>query len=74
LRTVRAPALASLLSGWTGKLLITCGTAFSLPPGDRDRFVFRRLGPLTRSGSAELAMSLAALRALGEPVATWPGG
>ena len=67
LRTVRDPALASLLSGWAGKLLITCGSAFSLPPGDRDRFVFRHLGPLTRSGAAELAMSLPALRALGEP-------
>ncbi len=67
LRTVRDPALASLLSGWTGKLLITCGTAFSLPPGDRHRFAFRHLGPLTRSGAAELAMSLAALRAFGEP-------
>ncbi|HLK73090.1 MAG TPA: hypothetical protein VKU77_05515 [Streptosporangiaceae bacterium] len=66
LRTVRDPALASLLSAWTGKLLITCGTAFSLPPGDRDRFVFRHLGPLTRSGAAELAMSLTTLRALGE--------
>lgn len=67
LRTIRDPALASLLSGWPGQLLITCGTAFSLPPGDRDRFVFRHLGPLTRSGAAELAMSLPALRALGEP-------
>jgi hypothetical protein len=67
LRTVRDPALASLLSGWAGKLLITCGSAFSLPPGDRDRLVFRHLGPLTRSGAAELAMSLPALRALGEP-------
>ena len=67
LRTVRDPALAALLAGWTGKLLITCGTAFTLPPADRDRFVFRHLGPLTRSGAAELAMSLPALRVLGEP-------
>jgi hypothetical protein len=67
LRTVRDPALAALLAGWTGKLLITCGTAFTLPPADRDRFVFRHLGPLTRSGAAELAMSLPALRLVGEP-------
>jgi hypothetical protein len=67
LRTVRDPALAALLAGWTGKLLITCGTAFTLPPADRDRFVFRHLGPLTRSGAAELAMSLPALRVLSEP-------
>ena len=67
LRTVRDPALAALLAGWTGKLLITCGMAFTLPPADRDRFVFRHLGPLTRSGAAELAMSLPALRVLGEP-------
>jgi hypothetical protein len=67
LRTVRDPALAALLAGWTGKLLITCGTAFTLPPAGRDRFVFRHLGPLTRSGAAELAMSLPALRVLGEP-------
>jgi len=33
----------------------------------RDRFVFRHLGPLTRSGAAELALSLPALRQLGEP-------
>jgi hypothetical protein len=67
LRTIRDPALAALLAGWTGKLLITCGKAFSLPPADRDRFVFRHLGPLTRSGAAELALSLPALRHLGEP-------
>ena len=66
--TVRDPALAALLAGWTGKFLITCGTAFTLPPAaDRDRFVFRYLGPLTYSGAAELALSLPALRLLGEP-------
>jgi hypothetical protein len=65
--TVRDPALAALLAGWTGKFLITCGTAFTLPPADRDRFVFRYLGPLTHSGAAELALSLPALRLLGEP-------
>jgi hypothetical protein len=67
LLTVRDPALAALLVGWTGKLLITCRTVFTLPPGDRDRFVYRHLGPLTRSGAAEFAMSLSALRVLGEP-------
>ena len=66
LRTVRDPALAALLTGWTGKLLITCRSAFTLPPADRDRFVFRHLGPLTRSGAAEFALSLPALRALGD--------
>ena len=65
--TVRDAALAALLASWTGKLLITCGTAFTLPPADRDRFVFRHLGPLTHSGAAELALSLPALRLLGEP-------
>ena len=29
--TVRDPALAALLAGWTGKLLITCDTPFSRP-------------------------------------------
>lgn len=67
LRTIRDPALAALLASWTGKLLITCGKAFTLPPADRKRFVFRHLGPLTRSGAAELALSLPALRLLGEP-------
>jgi len=65
--TVRDPALAAVLTGWTGKLLITCRTAFTVPPADRDRFVYRHLGPLTRTGAAELAMSLSALRVLGEP-------
>jgi hypothetical protein len=67
---VRDPALAALLTGWAGKLLITCGTAFTLPdaqPREQARFVFRHLGPLTRSGAAELALSLPALRLLGEP-------
>jgi hypothetical protein len=69
-RIVRNPGLASLLAGWTGKLLITCENPFTLPeaqPDQRDRFVFRHLGPLTRSGAAELALSLPALRLLGEP-------
>src|SRR5580693_5624679 len=34
--TVRDPALAALLADWTGKLLITCRAAFTLPPADRD--------------------------------------
>jgi len=67
LRTIRDPALAAMLASWTGKLLITCGPAFTMPPADRDRFVFRHLGPLTRSGAAELALSLPALRLVAEP-------
>jgi hypothetical protein len=67
LRTIRDPALAALLAGWTGKLVITCGAAFTMPTADRDRFVFRHLGPLTRSGAAELALALPALRLIGEP-------
>lgn len=65
--TVRDPALAALLTGWTGKLLISCDTPFSLPEAGPGRFVFRRLGPLTRSGAGELALSLPALRQLAEP-------
>ena len=65
--TVRDPALAALLVGWTGKLLISCDTPFSLPEAGPGRFVFRRLGPLTRSGAGELALSLPALRQLAEP-------
>ena len=65
--TVRDPALAALLAGWTGKLLISCDTPFSLPEAGLGRFVFRRLGPLTRSGAGELALSLPALRQLAEP-------
>ncbi len=30
-RSVRDPALADVLAGWTGKILITCETPFSLP-------------------------------------------
>ena len=72
-RAVRDPALAAVLASWTGKLLITCAAPFTVPgaqPHQReqqDRFVFRHLGPLTRSGAAELALSLPALRQLGEP-------
>ena len=72
-RAVRDPALAAVLASWTGKLLITSAAPFTVPGAQphqreqRDRFVFRRLGPLTRSGAAELALSLSALRQLGEP-------
>ena len=61
--TVRDPALAHLLASWTGKLLITCRQPFTLgeSPG---RLAFRHLGPLTRSGAAELVTSLPALRLL----------
>jgi hypothetical protein len=63
--TVRDPALAALLASWAGKLLITCRQPFTLaePTG---RLAFRQLGPLTRSGAAELTTSLPALRMLGE--------
>ena len=61
--TVRDPALAALLASWTGKLLITCRQPFVL--GERDgKLAFRQLGPLTRSGAAELTTSLPALRLL----------
>ena len=78
-RAVRDPALAAVLASWTGKLLITCGAPFTVPGAPphqsrqphqrepRDPFVFRHLGPLTRSGAAELALSLPALRQVGEP-------
>lgn len=65
--SVRDPALAALLASWTGKLLITCRHPFKLdvPPGRR-RLTFRELGPLTRSGAAELTTTLAAIRQLGD--------
>jgi hypothetical protein len=64
--TVRDPALAALLAGWTGKLLITCRLPFTVPGADAQRLAFRHLGPLTRSGAGELAMSLPALGQLTE--------
>ena len=64
--TVRDPALADLLAGWTGKLLITCRHPFSLGAHARARLTFRRLGPLTRSGADELTTSLPAIRLLGD--------
>jgi len=65
--TVRDPALAALLANWQGKLLITCREPFALPAPGGDRLGFRHLGPLTRSGAAELALAMPALRSLGEP-------
>ena len=62
---VRDPALAALLAGWTGKLLITCRQPFTL--GDQtSRLAFRHLGPLTHSGAAELIASLPALRLIAD--------
>ena len=63
--TVRDPALAALLASWPGKLLITCRQPFTLDERE-GRLAFRQLGPLTRSGAAELATSLPALRLLGD--------
>jgi hypothetical protein len=65
--TVRDPDLAALLGTWTGKLLITCRHPFVL--GDQAgpiRLVFRHLGPLTRSGAAELTTALPAIGLLGD--------
>ena len=72
--TVRDPALAALLAGWTGKLLITCRHPFSLGEASQGRLTFRRLGPLTSSGADELSTSLPAIRLLGTPNATRCGG
>src|SRR5204862_420885 len=62
--TVRDPALAALLASWTGKLLITCRHPFSLGETAQVRLTFRRLGPLTSYGAAELRTSLRAIRRL----------
>jgi hypothetical protein len=64
--SVSDPDLAALLADWTGKLLITCRAPFTLPASAGQRQTARRLGPLTRSGAAELAASLPALRHLDE--------
>src|SRR6266849_2572873 len=66
--TIRDPDLAALLTGWTGKLLITCRRPFTLQTGQpgQARLAFRRLGPLTRSGAAELTTSLPAIRLLAD--------
>jgi hypothetical protein len=65
--TVRDPDLAALLGTWTGKLLITSRHPFALAeqPGSI-RLVRRHLGPLTRSGAAELTTALPAIGLLGE--------
>jgi hypothetical protein len=63
---VRDPQLAARLTGWRGKLLITCRHPFSLGETSQARLTFRRLGPLTLSGAAELITSLPAIRLLGE--------
>jgi hypothetical protein len=65
------PALAGLLAGWAdgahqGRLLITCREPFALPGTAGRAFGWRRLGPLSRSGAAKLAMSLPALGQLDE--------
>ena len=64
--TVKDAALADLLAGWTGKLLITCARPFTLRGLRRERIAVRHLGPLTRLGAAELALSLPVLRLLTE--------
>ncbi len=63
---VADPALADLLAGWAGKLLITSRLPFTLPWAETGRFSFRHVGPLTRSGAGEFAMSLPALGQLTE--------
>jgi len=63
---VRDPALADLLAGWTGKLIVTSRLPFTLPWAETERFSFRHVGPLTRSGAGELAMALPALGELTE--------
>ena len=72
---IRDRALAELIANWgskahRGRLLITCRHPFR-PPGNQSRssgpqLGFRHVGPLSRSGSAELAKSLPALKGLGE--------
>jgi len=64
--SVRDPALADLLAGWTGKFLITSRRPFTLPWAETGRFSFQHVGPLTRSGAGEFAMSLPALGQLTE--------
>ena len=69
--TVRDPTLADLLAGWTGKLLITCRRPFTLPWAETGRLLFRHVGPLTRSGAGEFAMSLPALGQLSSAEREW---
>jgi hypothetical protein len=70
--TVRDPSLIELLASWgdpphRGRLLITCRHRFAVPDAAAPRLRFRQLGPLSRSGAIELAMSLPALGLLGDP-------
>lgn len=59
---------------WTGKLLITSRHPFVLAgQAGATRLVFRHLGPLTRSGAAELATALPAIGLLGEAALTETG-
>ena len=62
--TVADSGLAALLASWPGKLLITCRHPFTLPGADK--LAFRQLGPLTRSGVAELTTSMPAIQLLDE--------
>jgi hypothetical protein len=69
--TIRDPSLVELLTSWAspphrGRLLITCRHRFAVPEAAASRLGFRHLGPLSRSGAIELAMSLPALGLLGE--------
>jgi len=67
LRTVRDSALAALLAGCSGKLLITCRTAFTLPPADRGRFVFRDLGDLAGRVTATVQARIGRSPSMTEP-------
>ena len=69
--TIRDPSLIELLTSWAdpphrGRILITCRHRFAVPETAASRLGFRHLGPLSRSGATELAMSLAALGLLGK--------
>ncbi len=69
--TIRDPSLIEFLTSWAdpphrGRLLITCRHRFAVPEAAASRLGFRHLGPLSRSGAIELAMSLPALGLLGE--------
>jgi len=69
--TIRDLSLIELLTSWAdaphrGRILITCRHRFAVPETAASRLGFRHLGPLSRSGAIELAMSLAALGLLGE--------
>ncbi len=70
--TIRDPSLIELLTSWAapphrGRLLITCRHRFAVPEAAAPWLGFRHLGPLSRSGTVELARSLPALGLLGGP-------